>query len=157
MNQFDPLRKLMHVDEAVARFASQPGTVLTNGVFDLLHRGHIACLAEARQLGDRLVVAINSDSSVRRLKGAGRPVQNETSRALVLGSLADVDAVVIFDEDTPEVLIDMLTPDVLVKGADYTLEQVVGGEAVRRRGGKVLLAKLLPGHSTTQTIAKMNS
>jgi D-beta-D-heptose 7-phosphate kinase/D-beta-D-heptose 1-phosphate adenosyltransferase len=129
----------------------------TNGCFDLLHPGHISLIAQARAACDRLVVAINSDSSVQRLKGAGRPVQNETSRALVLGSLADIDAVVLFEEDTPEALIEALVPDVLVKGADYTLEQVVGGEAVRRRGGKVLLAKLLPGHSTTQTIAKMSS
>jgi D-beta-D-heptose 7-phosphate kinase/D-beta-D-heptose 1-phosphate adenosyltransferase len=129
----------------------------TNGCFDLLHPGHISLIAQAKAACDRLLVAINSDASVQRLKGAGRPVQNETSRAVVLSSLGDVDAVVVFGEDTPESLIAALTPDVLVKGADYSVDQVVGADIVTSRGGKVLLAKLMPGHSTTGTIAKLSS
>jgi len=127
----------------------------TNGCFDLIHPGHVSLLTQARAACDRLVVAINSDESVRRLKGAGRPVQNETARAIVLASLAAVDLVVVFDEDTPIPLLQALHPDVLVKGADYALDQVVGGDIVRAYGGKVLLAELAPGHSTSRTIAKM--
>ena len=127
----------------------------TNGCFDLIHPGHVALLAQARAACDRLVVAINSDASVQRLKGPGRPVQSETARAIVLASLAAVDLVVVFDEDTPIPLLQALKPDVLVKGADYTLDQVVGGDIVRGYGGKVLLAELAPGHSTSRTIAKL--
>ncbi len=127
----------------------------TNGCFDLLHRGHFSLLAQARAACDRLIVALNSDDSARRLKGDGRPVNNEADRALALGSLVDVDLVVIFGEDTPIALIEAIRPDVLVKGADYTLDQVVGADIVRGYGGKVLLAELEPGHSTSATIAKL--
>ncbi|MCS6921966.1 MAG: D-glycero-beta-D-manno-heptose-7-phosphate kinase [Elioraea sp.] len=127
----------------------------TNGCFDLLHPGHVHLLEQARAACDRLVVGLNSDASVRRLKGPGRPVQQEAARAAVLASLADVDLVTIFDEDTPIELIRLLRPDVLVKGADYTLEQVVGADLVRSWGGRVLLADLLPGNSTTATIARL--
>ncbi|MCS6855821.1 MAG: D-glycero-beta-D-manno-heptose-7-phosphate kinase [Elioraea sp.] len=127
----------------------------TNGCFDLLHPGHVHLLAQARAACDRLVVGLNSDASVRRLKGPGRPVQQEAARAAVLASLADVDLVIIFEEDTPLELIRLLRPDVLVKGADYTLEQVVGADLVRSWGGRVLLAELLPGNSTTATIARL--
>ncbi|HYM01593.1 MAG TPA: D-glycero-beta-D-manno-heptose-7-phosphate kinase [Stellaceae bacterium] len=127
----------------------------TNGCFDLLHPGHVALLSQARTACDRLVVGINSDASVRRLKGAGRPVQNETARAAVLASLASVDLVIVFEEDTPRTLIVEIRPDVLVKGADYRLDQVVGADIVQSYGGKVLLADLLPGHSTTATIARL--
>jgi D-beta-D-heptose 7-phosphate kinase/D-beta-D-heptose 1-phosphate adenosyltransferase len=129
----------------------------TNGCFDLLHPGHVSLLRQARAACDRLVVGLNSDASTRRLKGDGRPVQAEAARAAVLASLADTDLVVVFGEDTPLKLIEALLPDVLVKGADYTAEQVVGAEAVRRAGGRVLLAKLVPGQSTTGTIAKLNA
>ena len=128
----------------------------TNGCFDLLHPGHVSLLRQARAACDRLVVGLNSDASTRRLKGDDRPVQAEAARAAVLASLADTDLVVIFGEDTPLKLIEALVPDVLVKGADYTAEQVVGAEVVRRAGGRVLLAKLVPGQSTTGTIAKLN-
>jgi len=127
----------------------------TNGCFDLLHPGHIALLRQARTACDRLVVGLNSDASVRRLKGDGRPVQTETARAMVLASLADVDLVVVFGEDTPLKLIECLRPEVLVKGADYTVDQVVGADLVRGYGGRILLADLLPGHSTTGTIKRM--
>jgi len=129
----------------------------TNGCFDLLHPGHVSLLRQARAACDRLVVGLNSDASAHRLKGAGRPVQAEVARAAVLASLADTDLVVVFGEDTPLKLIEDLVPDVLVKGADYTAEQVVGADVVRRAGGRVLLAKLVPGHSTTGIIAKLNA
>ncbi|MBI3513010.1 MAG: D-glycero-beta-D-manno-heptose 1-phosphate adenylyltransferase, partial [Proteobacteria bacterium] len=129
----------------------------TNGVFDLLHPGHVSLLAQARAQCDRLVVGLNSDASVKRLKGPGRPIQAETARAVVLASLAHVDAVVIFAEDTPIGLIEAVRPDVLVKGADYKLAEVVGAEVVQRYGGRVYLAKLAAGHSTTDTIARMGA
>ncbi len=127
----------------------------TNGCFDLLHPGHVALLAQARAACDRLVVGLNSDASVKRLKGPERPVQNEAARAAVLSSLAAVDMVVVFDQDTPRDLIAELRPEVLVKGADYRLDQVVGADIVQSYGGKVLLADLIAGHSTTATIARM--
>ena len=126
----------------------------TNGCFDLLHPGHVSLLNQARAACDRLVVGINSDASVVRLKGPGRPVQNQDARAAVLSSLAAVDLVVVFDADTPVALIEAIRPEVLVKGADYRLDQVVGGEFVRSYGGKVMLAELTPGYSTTATIAR---
>ena len=127
----------------------------TNGCFDLLHPGHVSLLTQARAACDRLVVGLNSDASVRRLKGANRPVQGEAARATVLASLAGVDLVAIFEEDTPEKLIRALRPDVLVKGADYTIDKVVGADLVQGWGGRVVLAELAPGHSTTATIARM--
>ena len=127
----------------------------TNGCFDLLHPGHIALLRQARAACDKLFVGLNSDASVKRLKGETRPVQSELSRATVLASLADVDAVVIFDEDTPVQLIEAIRPAVLVKGADYTIDKVVGAELVQGWGGKVVLANLIDGQSTTKTIARL--
>ena len=127
----------------------------TNGCFDLLHPGHVALMTQARAACDRLVVGLNADASVRRLKGEGRPVQDEGARAAVLAALADVDAVVVFEEDTPLTLIEALRPDVLVKGADYTREQVVGGDLVESWGGRVVLAQLAEGHSTTRTVGRI--
>ena len=127
----------------------------TNGCFDLLHPGHLHLLEEAREACDRLVVGLNSDPSVRRLKGAGRPVQPEAARAAVLASLASVDLVTVFEEDTPEALVAALHPDMLVKGANYTLDQVVGADLVRGWGGIVMLAELLPGHSTAATVERI--
>ena len=126
----------------------------TNGCFDLIHPGHVSLLSQARGAADRLIVGLNSDSSIRRLKGADRPVQNETARGIVLASLGAVDLVLLFDEDTPVELIRAIRPDILVKGADYRLEQVVGADIVQSHGGRVMLAELLPGHSTTGTIAR---
>ncbi|HWI25754.1 MAG TPA: D-glycero-beta-D-manno-heptose-7-phosphate kinase [Stellaceae bacterium] len=127
----------------------------TNGCFDLLHPGHLSLLAEARAHCDRLIVGVNSDASVKRLKGPTRPVQSLAARSAVLASLTSVDLVVPFDEDTPLSLIGSLRPDVLVKGADYTIEAVVGGDLVSSYGGKVVLADIVPGHSTTATIARL--
>jgi len=124
----------------------------TNGCFDLLHPGHVAALRSAAAECDRLIVAINSDASVRRLKGPNRPLQDERSRAYVVGALSAVDLVVVFDEDTPAETIAALTPDLLAKGADYTIDQVVGADTVRAAGGRVLLVPLVRGHSTTSLI-----
>jgi D-beta-D-heptose 7-phosphate kinase / D-beta-D-heptose 1-phosphate adenosyltransferase len=126
----------------------------TNGCFDLLHPGHVSLLDQAKRSADRLIVGLNSDDSIRRLKGADRPIQNEIARATVLSSLKFVDAVVIFSEDTPIELIHALKPDVLVKGADYTLEAVVGGDFVRSRGGRVILAELVEGQSTSSMVRR---
>lgn len=128
----------------------------TNGCFDLLHPGHVALLAQARALCDRLVVGLNSDASVTRIKGPARPVQSEIARATVLASLASVDLVVVFEEDTPEKLIESVRPDVLVKGGDYTVETIVGADFVRRLGGRVAIVDLVPGFSTTKTVEKMS-
>jgi D-beta-D-heptose 7-phosphate kinase/D-beta-D-heptose 1-phosphate adenosyltransferase len=127
----------------------------TNGCFDLVHPGHISLLDQAAAACDRLVVAINTDVSVARLKGPNRPVQNEAARALVLASLASVDAVTTFDEDTPLALIEAIRPDVLIKGADYSRAEVVGGDFVEAHGGRVVLARLEEGFSTTATIARI--
>ena len=127
----------------------------TNGCFDLLHPGHVALLNQARAACDRLIVGLNSDASVRRLKGAGRPVQDERARATVLAALGAVDAVVIFAEDTPLALIEAIRPEVLVKGADYRPDQVVGGPLVQSYGGRVVLADIMPGYSTSATIARL--
>lgn len=126
-----------------------------NGCFDLIHPGHVRLLTEARARCDRLIVALNTDASVKRLKGPSRPLQNETARATVMASLAQVDMVVLFAEDTPMRLIRALRPDVLVKGADYTIDQVVGADLVQSWGGIVLLVELEAGHSTTGTIRRM--
>jgi D-beta-D-heptose 7-phosphate kinase/D-beta-D-heptose 1-phosphate adenosyltransferase len=128
----------------------------TNGVFDLLHPGHIALLRQARAACDRLIVGLNSDASTARLKGPARPVNPETARGAVLASVAAVDLVTVFEADTPLDLIAAIKPDVLVKGADYRLDQVVGADLVQAYGGTVILAELSPGHSTTATIGRMN-
>jgi D-beta-D-heptose 7-phosphate kinase/D-beta-D-heptose 1-phosphate adenosyltransferase len=127
----------------------------TNGCFDLLHPGHVALLQQARNTCDRLIVGLNSDASVKRLKGEGRPVQTAAARATVMASMAPVDLVVVFDEDTPQALIEALRPDVLVKGADYTRAAVVGADFVESYGGRVVLADLVERFSTTATIAAL--
>lgn len=129
--------------------------VFTNGCFDLIHPGHVAYLEAARALGDRLIVGVNTDASVRRLKGAGRPLVGEQDRARVLAGLGAVDAVTLFDEDTPADLIAALRPDVLVKGGDYTVDQVVGREVVEASGGEVRLIPFLQGHSTTALVQRI--
>jgi len=126
----------------------------TNGCFDLIHPGHVSLLAQARAKCDRLVVGLNSDASVGRLKGAGRPVQDETARAIVLASLAMVDLVVVFGEDTPDVLIRQLRPDVLIKGADYKREDIVGADFVSSYGGEIVMADLVPDRSTSDLISR---
>ena len=131
--------------------------VFTNGVFDILHEGHIASLSEAASYGSVLIVGVNTDASVKRLKGESRPVNNENSRALLLASLVITDAIILFDEDTPLNLITTLLPDVLVKGGDYTLAQIVGAKEVMANGGEVKIVPLLEGFSTTAIIEKMKT
>lgn len=131
--------------------------VFTNGCFDLVHRGHIDYLAKAADFGDRLIIGLNSDDSVARLKGSGRPLVDEGSRAFLLASLFFVDAVVLFSEDTPEILIGNILPDYLVKGNDYTVPEIAGHEAVIDHGGKVETIGLLPGFSTSGIINKIRN
>ncbi|MBC8158388.1 MAG: D-glycero-beta-D-manno-heptose-7-phosphate kinase [Alphaproteobacteria bacterium] len=128
----------------------------TNGCFDLLHPGHVTLLAKARAACDRLIVGLNSDASVKRLKGETRPVNSEMARATVLASLTSVDMLVFFGEDTPKEIIEALRPDVLVKGADYAVAEVVGADFVQKNGGQVFLVDIEPGHSTTETLARLN-
>ncbi len=128
----------------------------TNGCFDIIHQGHIFSLSQAASEADVLVVGVNADASVKRLKGDQRPVTTESSRALILASLIMVDAVVIFEEETPLNLITAILPDVIVKGGDYTVEQVVGGKEVIANGGKVIINPVLEGFSTTGIIDKIN-
>jgi rfaE bifunctional protein nucleotidyltransferase chain/domain len=129
----------------------------TNGCFDILHPGHIASLSDAAREADFLIVGLNSDISARRLKGEGRPVMDEQSRSLMLASLVMVDAVVIFEEDTPLELIELVKPDVLIKGGDYTIEQIVGAREVLASGGRVVINPIVPGFSTTGIIAMIRS
>lgn len=153
--------KIAPLDEAIERVglwrARRERIGFTNGCFDLIHPGHISLLRQAKAQCDRLVVGLNSDASVRRLKGESRPVQSETARAIVLASLELVDMVVIFGEDTPIDLIKAVRPDVLVKGADYTVDKVVGADFVKSYGGRIALAELVPGQSTTATVARIGS
>lgn len=123
--------------------------VFTNGCFDLLHLGHIDYLSKARALGDKLIIGLNTDSSVRRLKGKNRPIQDEHSRAMILASLSIVDLVVYFAEDTPYDLIKLTQPDILVKGADYSPEEIVGYDVVKNKGGEIITIEYLSGYSTT--------
>jgi rfaE bifunctional protein nucleotidyltransferase chain/domain len=129
--------------------------VFTNGCFDILHLGHVDYLEKARNLGDKLVVGLNTDSSVSRFKGPQRPVQDEQSRARILSSLQFVDMVVLFDEDTPKELISTLIPDVLVKGSDYLAENIVGADVVKRAGGEVRTIDLVEGYSTSSIVKKI--
>ena len=148
---------ISHADAAAlaARIRENGGTVaFTNGVFDLLHPGHVRYLQDARALGSALIVAVNSDRSVRAIKGPTRPVNTEAERAEVLLALACVDAVVIFDEDTPHAVISTIQPDILVKGADWGPDDIVGRDVVEARGGKVVRIALAAGYSTSQLITK---
>lgn len=137
--------------------AARKTVVFTNGVFDLLHPGHVRYLAEARRLGDALIVGVNSDRSVRAIKGPGRPITPEAERAEILAALASVDGVVVFDEDTPHAVIGRLQPDVLVKGADWGADRIVGRDIVEGRGGRVVRIPLAPGYSTTAILARIRS
>jgi rfaE bifunctional protein nucleotidyltransferase chain/domain len=127
----------------------------TNGCFDILHEGHIASLSDAAREADFLIVGLNSDASTKRLKGPGRPVNDQHARAVVLAALLMVDGVILFDEDTPLDLINLVRPDVLVKGGDYTLEQIVGAQEVMSWGGRVVINPILPGFSTTGILEKI--
>jgi len=154
-------RKRSSASEAVAlaRLIQATGgkVVFTNGVFDLLHPGHVRYLSEARRLGDLLIVGLNSDRSVRAIKAPGRPLNAEDERAEVLLGLASVDAVVVFDEDTPYQLIDVIQPNVLVKGSDWGPAEIVGRDVVEASGGRVVRVDLAPGFSTTDLIHRVQA
>jgi rfaE bifunctional protein nucleotidyltransferase chain/domain len=153
-----PAGKLLDRDRLLERYGRprERRVVFTNGCFDLLHPGHVTYLAEARALGDALVVGVNTDVSVRRLaKAEDRPLVGENARALVVAGLESVDAVCLFDEDTPAALIEALVPDVLVKGGDYALDQVVGREVVEAAGGRVELIPFVEGYSTTHLVRRI--
>lgn len=154
-------QKILTKEEAVQRVAQwrllSKTVAFTNGVFDILHPGHIFSLSQAAKEADYLIVGLNADNSVKRLKGESRPVNNQESRALVLSSLIMVDAVVLFEEDTPLDLITSLLPDVLVKGGDYTVEQIAGAKEIIANGGRVVINPILEGFSTTGIIDKLKS
>ena len=128
--------------------------VFTNGCFDVFHLGHVSLLEKASELGDVLIVALNSDDSVRRAKGEDRPINKQDDRAVVLAGRQATDAVVIFEEDTPEELLGLVRPDVLVKGAEYSLEQVVGGSFVKSYGGEIVRVQMVKGYSTTKVVSE---
>ena len=156
-----PPRRISSPEEAAA-FAravqAKGGTVVfTNGVFDLIHPGHVRYLQEARAIGDALIVAVNSDRSVRANKGPERPIVPERERAEVLLALAAVDAAVIFDEETPHAIVSRIAPDVLVKGADWGPDNIVGRDVVEARGGRVVRLELSPGFSTTELVRRVRS
>jgi len=146
-----------HVGKLIAsvRKEEKAKVVFTNGCFDILHRGHVDLLEKAKALGNFLILGLNSDESVRRLKGAERPLVHENDRAYILSRLEAVDAVCIFDEDTPLDLISQIKPDVLVKGGDYTIETIVGHELVQAYGGEVVTVPLVQGHSTTNVLNRI--
>lgn len=152
-----PNRKLLPIDELLARHGRPRDgrLVFTNGCFDILHRGHVEYLAAARALGDKLVVGLNTDASVARLKGPHRPYVSLEDRTAVLAALASVDIITPFDTDTPRALIAALLPDVLVKGGDYALEEMVGREEVEAAGGEVVVVPYLPGRSTTELVRRI--
>jgi len=135
--------------------ASGKTVVFTNGVFDILHPGHVRYLEVARNLGDALILGLNADASVRRNKGPERPINPESERAEVLAGLQSVDAVVLFDEDTPDAIVKAVQPDILVKGADWPADQIVGRDTVEARGGRVVLVPIEQGHSTTTIVERV--
>ena len=155
----DSTSRVLTWPETAAFVQSVRGTgqrvVFTNGVFDLLHPGHVRYLQHARRLGDVLIVGLNADSSVRRNKGPGRPITPELERAELLAALDCVDAVVIFEQDTPAEIVKLVQPDILVKGADWPADQIVGRETVEARGGKVVLVPTEEGHSTTAIVDRI--
>ena len=153
LNKISDLAKLQSLVSAWKKEGKK--VVFSNGVFDLLHIGHITYLAQAAELGDKLIIGLNADSSVKRIKGEDRPVNDQNSRALLLAALFFVDAVVVFEEDTPQQLITALLPDVLVKGADYAIENIVGGKEVLANGGEVKTLDFVEGYSSTAIIQKI--
>lgn len=151
-----PSSKIMDIEALRTwRLGVRGAVVFTNGVFDLLHPGHVSVLDAARREGAALVVGVNGDASVQRLKGPSRPVRTSVERATVLAALESVDAVVVFDEDTPLEVVTQLEPDVIVKGGDYTPDTIVGADVVTARGGRVVVIPLVEGQSTTSTIERM--
>lgn len=160
MHKLDWIQNKIYTRDALAREcnvwrASGRSVVFTNGCFDILHRGHLDLLARAAEFGNVLVLGLNTDASVRRLKGDERPVTNEQDRAFQVASLLCVDAVCLFDEDTPAALIEAVRPDILVKGGDYTIDKIVGADYVLSHGGKVEIVPFVSGYSTTGLINKI--
>jgi len=160
MNQLElVINKIISLDELLSirkRLHSEGRKVVfTNGCFDILHLGHVQYLAKARQLGDILIVGLNTDDSVSRIKGPTRPVQKNETRATILASLQFVDYVVFFDDENPLQLIQKIVPDILTKGADYSIETIVGADVVLKNGGEVITIELTDGHSTTKIIDKL--
>lgn len=152
-------KKIMNIDQAKAMISAWKITgktvSFTNGCFDILHSGHLFSIAQAAKEADYLIVGLNSDASIKRLKGPERPINNTDSRALIIANLVLVDAVVVFEEDTPYELITQLLPDVLVKGGDYTIDTIVGAKEVIANGGKVIINPIVEGFSTTNIIEKI--
>lgn len=158
MNSKDKIYSLPQLLEQVQSWRTQgQKIVFTNGCFDLLHLGHVDYLEKARQLGDKLVLGLNTDASISRIKGPSRPLQDEMSRARIMASLLFIDAVVLFGEDTPQKLIEAVQPDILVKGDDYSVEQIVGHEVVQGRGGAVMTVPLVKGYSTSNIVKKIEN
>jgi D-glycero-beta-D-manno-heptose 1-phosphate adenylyltransferase len=158
MNSTDKILSIPQLQEQLKTWHNQGlKIVFTNGCFDLLHLGHVDYLEKARQLGDKLVLGLNTDASISRIKGPSRPLQDEMSRARVMASLLFVDAVVLFDEDTPLQLIQAVQPDILVKGDDYSVENIVGHEVVIAKGGEVKTVPLVKGYSTTNIVNKIEN
>lgn len=158
MKQIEQIQnKIVSREQLVERLKSRGDqrVVFTNGCFDLVHRGHVDYLSRARDLGDLLILGLNSDSSVRRLKGPSRPIVDEKSRALLLAAFQFIDYVVLFEEDTPYALIKAAQPDILVKGGDYKPEEIVGYDIVKQRGGQVVTIDFVPGFSTTNIVEKL--
>ncbi|WP_462265065.1 D-glycero-beta-D-manno-heptose 1-phosphate adenylyltransferase [Mucilaginibacter sp.] len=153
---FSKIYTLPQLKEQVGQWKNEgQRIVFTNGCFDLLHTGHITYLAKAAELGDKLIIGLNSDQSVQKLKGAGRPVNNEQTRSLVLAAMLFTDAIVVFDEDTPYNVITSLLPDVLVKGGDYTIDTIVGASEVQANGGEVKTISFVEGYSSTSIINRI--
>ena len=153
--------KILHNKELIVHIKgwhdSRKKVVFTNGCFDLIHRGHVEYLNHAKKFGDLLIVGVNSDASVRRLKGKNRPFLNENDRAYILANLISVDYVYVFNEDTPYDLIKLVEPDVLVKGSDYSIDQIIGRDIVEKNGGRVIQIPLINGKSTTALVRKIQS
>ncbi len=155
MKTSDKIVTKEQASKMLADWQKQGKVVFTNGCFDILHLGHVDYLEKAQSLGQKLIVGLNTDASVQRLKGKTRPITDQTSRARVMASLSFVDAVILFDEDTPLELISYLKPDILVKGNDYTVETIVGADVVIQNGGKVETVPLVNGYSTSNVIEKI--
>lgn len=158
MNLSSIQNKIVSLSEFLSKqseFSNQKKVVFTNGCFDLIHKGHISYLVEAKNLGDLLVLGLNTDASIKRLKGEKRPIKDQDTRALVLASFSFVDYVILFNEDTPIKLIESISPNILVKGADYKKENVIGADIVEENGGEVVLISFVEGASSTNLVTKI--
>ncbi len=162
MNKHEVIKSKIKKQEELSSILSilrfkEKTIVFTNGCFDIIHRGHVEYLSKARNYGDFMIVGLNTDQSVKRLKGESRPVQDETSRSIILAAFSFVDLVVLFNEDTPYNIINLIKPDILVKGADYKESDIIGYDIVVRNGGKIKTIELSEGYSTSNIVRKFNS